>query len=80
MSDKKYNYWFHSAKPVKFFIVDYRVSIFLVIFLLHMRFYTFILLILIFVVLLILEMNKLSVVNAFKRLRTILAGKVRKRS
>jgi hypothetical protein len=80
MSDSKYNYWFHSAKPVKFFIVDYRASIFVIIFLLHMRFYTFILLISIFVLLFILEMYKLSIVNACKRLRTILAGKVRKRS
>ncbi len=80
MAGSNYNYWFHSAKPVKFIMVDYRASLFLVLFLLHMRFYTFILLISIFVVLLILEMNKLSVVNALKRLRTILAGKVRKRS
>lgn len=80
MSESKFNYWFNSAKTVKFLVVDYRASLFLVVFLLHMRFYTFVLLIFIFVVLWILDMNKLSVNNACKRLRVILAGKVRKRS
>jgi hypothetical protein len=80
MADNQFNYWFNSAKPVKFLVVDYRASAFLLVFLLHMRFYTMFLLIFIFVVLWILEMNKLSVNNAFKRLRVILAGKVRKRS
>jgi len=80
MANSKYNYWFHSAKPIKFLFIDYRASLFVIIFLLHMRFYTFVLLIFIFVVLWILEMYKLSVKNAFKRLRIMLAGKVRKRS
>jgi hypothetical protein len=80
MAENKFNYWFNSAKPVRFIVVDYRASLFLIVFLLHMRFYTFILLIFIFVFLWILEMNKLSVNNACKRLRVILAGKVRKRS
>lgn len=77
MSD--YNFWFHSAKPVKFIFIDYRASIFVIIFFLHMRMYTFFLLIFIFMVLWILEMYKLSLVNAFKRLRTILAGNTIKR-
>jgi hypothetical protein len=75
----EYNHWFHIAKPVKFIFVDYRASIFVIIFFLHMRLYTLVLLIFIFVVLWILEMNKLSLVNAFKRLRTFLAGKTIKR-
>lgn len=77
MSD--YNFWFHSAKPVKFIFIDYRASIFVIIFFLHMRMYTFFLLIFIFMVLWILEMYKLSLVNAFKRLRTFLAGNTIKR-
>lgn len=77
MSD--YNFWFHSAKPVKFIFIDYRASIFVIIFFLHMRMYTFFLLIFIFMVLWILEMYKLSLVNALKRLRTFLAGKTIKR-
>lgn len=75
----EYNYWFHSAKPVKFIFIDYRASIFVVIFFLHMRMSTFFLLIFIFVVLWILEINKLSLVNALKRLRSILAGKLIKK-
>ena len=77
MSD--YNFWFHSAKPVKFIFIDYRASIFVIIFFLHMRMYTFFLLIFIFMVLWILEMYKLSLVNAFKRLRSFLAGNTIKR-
>jgi hypothetical protein len=78
MSDE-YNFWFHSAKPVKFIMVDYRAAIFVIIFFLHMRLYTFFLLIFIFVILCILEMYKLSLINALKRLRSFLAGKVIKR-
>lgn len=78
MSDE-YNFWFHSAKPVKFIMVDYRASIFVIIFFLHMRLYTFFLLIFIFVILCILEMYKLSLINALKRLRSFIAGKVVKR-
>ena len=78
MSDE-YNFWFHSAKPVKFIMVDYRAAIFVIIFFLHMRFYTFFLLIFIFVILCILEMYKLSLINALKRLRSFIAGKVIKR-
>ncbi len=74
-----YNFWFHSAKPVKFIMVDYRAAIFVIIFFLHMRFYTFFLLIFIFVILCILEMYKLSLINALKRIRSFLAGKVIKR-
>lgn len=75
----EFNYWFHSAKPVKFIFIDYRASLFVIIFFLHMRLYTFFLLIFIFMVLWILEMYKLSLVNALKRLRTTLAGKIIKR-
>lgn len=78
MSDE-YNFWFHSAKPVKFIMVDYRAAIFVIIFFLHMRLYTFFLLIFIFVILCILEMHKLSLINALKRLRSFIAGKVIKR-
>jgi len=78
MSDE-YNFWFHSAKPVKFIMVDYRAAIFVIIFFLHMRLYTFFLLIFIFVILCILEMYKLSLINALKRLRSFIAGKVIKR-
>lgn len=72
------NFWFHSAKPVKFFIVDYRVSLFLVLFLLHMRMETFLLMIGVFIFFYILEANKINVVDAFKKLRFVLGGKTRR--
>ncbi len=72
------NFWFHSAKPVKFFIVDYRVSLFFVLFMLRMRFETFALLLFIFMIFYILEAQKINVVDAFKKLRFMIGGKTRK--
>lgn len=76
---KEYNKWFHTSKPVKFIMVDYKVSFFLLLFMLHMRLYTFLILVVIFCICYILELNKLSLVNAVKRLRLILGGSIRKR-
>ncbi len=72
------NIWFHSAKPVKFFIVDYRVSLFFVLFMLRMRFETFALLLVVFMIFCILEAQKINVVDAFKKIRFALGGKTRK--
>lgn len=72
------NFWFHSAKPVKFFFVDYRVSLFFVLFMLRMRFETFALLLIIFMIFYILEVKKINVVDAFKKLRFNLGGKTRR--
>lgn len=77
MSSKS-NFWFHSAKPVKFFLVDYRVSIFFALFLLHMRFETFALLFVIIVIFYILEAQKINIVDAFKKLRFMMGGKTRR--
>lgn len=74
----KGNIWFHSAKTVKFFIVDYRVSFFFLAFMLHMRFKTFALLLLVFMIFYILEAQKINVVDAFKKIRFALGGKTRK--
>lgn len=72
------NFWFHSAKPVKFIMVDYRVSIFLILFLLHMRMWTFGVLILFVLIFYILETQKINIVNAFKKLRFKMAGNTRR--
>lgn len=71
------NGWFHSAKPVKFFFVDYRVSLFFVLFMLHMRMTTFFLLLFVFVFFYILEVQKINIVDAFKKLRFMMNGKTR---
>lgn len=69
------NYWFHSAKPIKIFIVDYRLTIFLLFFFLHMRLWTFGLFIVMTVFFAILEAFNLDIINAFKKLRCNLSGK-----
>lgn len=71
------NSWFHSAKPVKFLIVDYRVSIFFILFMLRMRVETFALLLIVFMIFYILEVKKINIVDAFKKARFMLGGKVR---
>ena len=69
------NYWFHSAKPIKIFIVDYRLTIFLLFFLVHMRLWTFMLLIVMVVFFAILESFNLDLNNAFKKLRCSISGR-----
>lgn len=77
MSNKG-NIWFHSAKPVKFFFVDYRVSIFFILFMLRMRFSTFALLLVVFMIFYILEVQKINIVDAFKKIRFKMAGSTRR--
>lgn len=74
----KGNIWFHSAKPVKFFFVDYRVSIFFILFMLRMRLSTFALLLIVFMIFYILEVQKINVVDAFKKIRFKLGGTTRR--
>jgi hypothetical protein len=73
-----YNHWIHTAKPVRMFIVDYRLSILLIFFLIHIRFWVFALLIAFFVFFFVLEMKKMNIVAASKRFRSFLAGNTRK--
>lgn len=77
MSNEDYNFWFHTAKPIRFFVVDYKVTIFVVFFFLHMRFWTFSLLIAFFVFFYILELKNLDVVSSLKLVRSKLAGRKR---
>lgn len=69
------NYWFHSAKPIRIFIVDYRLTIFLLLFLVHMRLWTFGLFMGMVIFFAILEAFNLDLNNAFKKLRCTLSGK-----
>ena len=69
-----YNHWRNTARPVRFFNVDYRAGIFLFIFLLHIRLWTFILMLLVFAVLLFLEKRGLTLPLAMRRLRLWFLG------
>ena len=73
------NFWFQSGKNVKFFMLDYRVCLVFVMFLVHKRSYTFLIMVAITVLLYILEVkNRMTIVDAIKRLRSNLTGKILK--
>lgn len=69
------NFWFQSARTVRFFIFDYRIFILIIFFALHKRVYTFLILITAFIVLYILEIRRITITDLIKRIRSALAGK-----
>lgn len=69
------NYWFQAARNVKFFIFDYRICVLIIFFLLHKRIYTFVILLIAFIILYILELRKITILDLIKRTRSKLAGK-----
>jgi len=79
MQDRKYNEWRNTAPAVKLFILDSRVFFFFVAFMLHMRMYTFVILIIAISFAAILELQKINLTNASKRFRLMLSGRTKKR-
>lgn len=79
MAGRNYNEWRNTAPSVKLFMLDSRVAFFFALFMLHMRFYTFIVLIIVICFATILEFQKISLTNAMKRFRLILGGRTKKR-
>jgi intracellular multiplication protein IcmT len=69
-----YNHWRNTARPVRFFNVDYRAGIFLFIFMMHVRLWTFCILLLVLFVLFLLERRGLSFTLALRRLRLWFIG------
>lgn len=70
-----YAHWRDSARPAKFFIVDYRAAFPLLLFLLHIRWWSFLLAIVAILFFTLLERYGFTV-NVFLRwLRSGLAGK-----
>lgn len=72
-----YNHWRNTARPVRFFTVDYRAGIFLFIFLMHIRIWTFILLLAVLFILFLLDQRGLTMPLAMRRLRIWFIGPVR---
>jgi len=79
MEDRKYNEWRNTAPSVKLFILDSRVFFFFAAFMLHMRMYTFVILIVVIAFAAILEFQKINLLNATKRFRLMLSGRTKKR-
>lgn len=72
-----YNHWRNTARPVRFFNIDYRAGIFVFVFLMHIRLWTFILMLLVMLVLWIMERRGLTFTLALRRLRVWFLGPVR---
>ena len=77
MAFNSYNHWRNTARPVRFFTIDYRAGIFLFIFLMHIRLWTFLMLLTVCIILFILERRGLSFNVAMRRLRVWFIGKSR---
>ena len=69
-----YNHWRNTARPVRFFSVDYRAGAFLFLFLMHIRLWTFLLLVGVLVILYILDRRGLTLPLAMRRLRLWFIG------
>lgn len=68
-------HWRDSARPAKFFIVDYRASFPLLLFLLHIRLWSFILAIVAIGFFTLLERYGFTVIVFLRWFRSLLAGK-----
>jgi intracellular multiplication protein IcmT len=68
------NHWRNTARPVRFFNLDYRAGAFVFIFMMHIRLWTFVLMLAVFVVLIILERKGLTLPLAMRRGRIWLIG------
>lgn len=68
-------HWRDSARPAKFFIVDYRAAFPLLLFLLHIRWWSFLLAVLTICFFTLLERYGFTVIVFLRWLRNFLAGK-----
>lgn len=71
------NYWRESGRTVRFFFVDGRAMLFLLVMLYHFSLFTFGLGVLALVILAVLENYGYNIPNAFRRLRIIIFGRFR---
>lgn len=72
-----YNHWRNTARPVRFFNIDYRAGIFLFLFLIHIRLWTLLLCLGVMILLLIAERRGLTLPLAMRRVRIWFIGPVR---
>jgi intracellular multiplication protein IcmT len=77
MSFNSYNHWRNTARPVRFFNVDYRAGVFVFVFMMHMRMWTFLLLLIVVGILWYLERRGLTMPLAMRRVRVALIGAYR---
>lgn len=69
-----YNHWRNTARPARFFTLDYRAGLFVFIFMIHVRFWTLGLMLTVFTILFLLERRGLTMPLAMRRLRVWFIG------
>jgi intracellular multiplication protein IcmT len=67
-------HWRNTQKPVRFFVLDARASLAVLLFLVHMRLWTFVLAIFIMITFLLLERRGLTFAASLRALRCWLVG------
>jgi len=70
-------HWRNTMKPVRFFMLDARVAIFLMLFIVHMRMWTFLTFVFVCVFFWLLERRGLGFGAAMRTFRTWILGKKR---
>jgi intracellular multiplication protein IcmT len=70
-------HWRNTQKPVRFFILDARAFLAVLLFLVHMRLWTFILAITVMIIFLILERRGLTFAASLRAMRSWLIGERR---
>lgn len=70
-------HWRNTYKFPRFWILDARVAIFFLLFLLHIRMWSFICMIIIFGIFYIMERYGLDFASAFRAVRSYMAGPIR---
>lgn len=78
MSRTQNNYWRDTALAPKLWIIDYKCAFLVIIFLLHIKLYTFVILVACLIFFGILEKYNLDILNFVKLIRFKLAGRIRK--
>jgi len=71
------SYWRNSFKYPRFFFLDARVAVFFLLFLLHIRIWTLIIMILVFAVFYMMERYGINFSSALRGARSYLTGKIR---
>ena len=74
MAFNSYNHWRNTARPVRFFTIDYRAGVFLFIFMMHIRLWTFLMMLTVMLILFLLERRGLTFTLAMRRMRVWFIG------
>lgn len=75
--ERESNYWRDTALTPKLYMIDYKCALLVIVFLIHIKLFTFIILVASLIFFGILEKYNLDMLNFFKLIRFKLAGRIR---